>query len=167
MGVYDGPSGTGAGVLHVLSFSCQFWGFTSVMWKAVLLVLLMERIWEVCCWDGLRWHDIRPKFHYNWIRHLSNVRVSTSTIWEAVILVLLIERNHAVCLSDGFTRHDIHTDVQAILRFKIRYMKGCNIGIIGRSKVNRGIHVQTHAHIYKQDGDLTSLFSFFQKRKVD
>jgi hypothetical protein len=27
-------------------------------------------------------------------------------------------------------RHDIHTDVQAILRFDLRNLKGCNIGII-------------------------------------
>jgi hypothetical protein len=30
---------------------------------------LMGRIYEVLCWDGLRWHDIDTKFHKDWFRH--------------------------------------------------------------------------------------------------
>jgi hypothetical protein len=30
---------------------------------AVRLVLLMERIYEVCLLNGLRWHDTRTRFH--------------------------------------------------------------------------------------------------------
>jgi hypothetical protein len=38
----------------------------------VMLVLLMEGIYEVSSWDGLRWHDIHTKFHKFWFMH-SNV----------------------------------------------------------------------------------------------
>jgi hypothetical protein len=34
-----------------------------------MLILLMEGIYEVCRWDGLRCHDIRTKFHADWFRH--------------------------------------------------------------------------------------------------
>jgi hypothetical protein len=30
---------------------------------------LMGRIYEVCCWYGLRCHDMHTKFHKNWFRH--------------------------------------------------------------------------------------------------
>jgi hypothetical protein len=30
---------------------------------------LMGEIYEVCCWDGLRCHDIHTKFHKDWFSH--------------------------------------------------------------------------------------------------
>jgi hypothetical protein len=65
----------------------QYYAFASAIWVVVMLVLLMEGIY-----DELRWHDIHTKFHNDLVRHLSNIMVITSTIWEDVILVLLIER---------------------------------------------------------------------------
>jgi hypothetical protein len=32
-------------------------GYTSTIWEAIVLVLLMRGIYYVCYWDGLRWHD--------------------------------------------------------------------------------------------------------------
>jgi hypothetical protein len=58
----------------------------------------MGRIYEVSCWNGLRWHDIHTKFHDDQFRCLSNITVITATIWEAVMLALLFEgiMKHAV-----------------------------------------------------------------------
>jgi hypothetical protein len=40
-----------------------------------MLVLLAEGIYEVLRWDGFMRHDIRTKFHEDWYRRLSNVKV--------------------------------------------------------------------------------------------
>jgi hypothetical protein len=29
----------------------------------------MGGIYEVCSWDGIRWHDIHTKFHNDWFSH--------------------------------------------------------------------------------------------------
>jgi hypothetical protein len=73
----------------------QYSGFVSEIWEAVMLVLLMGRIYA-------RWHDVHTKFHYDRFRHLSNITVITATIWEAVMLVSLIEGIYEVCHWDGF-----------------------------------------------------------------
>jgi hypothetical protein len=39
----------------------------------VMLVLLMEGIYEVPSWDGLRWHDTHTKFHKDWFMHSNGV----------------------------------------------------------------------------------------------
>jgi hypothetical protein len=40
-----------------------------------MLVLLIEEIYEVLCCDGLRWTDICRRFHEDWYRHSSNIKV--------------------------------------------------------------------------------------------
>jgi hypothetical protein len=53
----------------------QHWGFAPAIWKAVMLVLLMGGIYDVCCSNGLRWHDIHTKFHVDWYRRSSSIKV--------------------------------------------------------------------------------------------
>jgi hypothetical protein len=62
----------------------------SILETAVLL-LLMGMIYEVCCWDGLRWHDAHMKFYEDGFCYSGNTEVITSTIWEATVLVLLMK----------------------------------------------------------------------------
>jgi hypothetical protein len=69
----------------------EYLDFDSEIWKAVMLVLLTERIYEVRRWNWLRWHDIRAEFHSGQLWHLSDITALTSTIWETVIFVLLME----------------------------------------------------------------------------
>jgi hypothetical protein len=57
-----------------------------------MLLLLKERIYNLCISNAFRWNDITTKFHENWFRHISNITVITATISEAVMLVLPIER---------------------------------------------------------------------------
>jgi hypothetical protein len=57
----------------------------------------MGMIHEVHNWDGFRWHDIHTKFHEDWFRHSSNIKVITSTIQKAVALVLLRRRIYDEC----------------------------------------------------------------------
>jgi hypothetical protein len=40
--------------------------------------MLMGRIYEVYCCDGLRRHDIHTKFHKAWLRHSKVKRVEGS-----------------------------------------------------------------------------------------
>jgi hypothetical protein len=42
-----------------------------------MLVLLMREIYELCHWDGLRWHDIHTKFREDWFRNSGNIKVLT------------------------------------------------------------------------------------------
>jgi hypothetical protein len=56
----------------------------------------MRGTYEEWHWDGLRWHDIRTKFHDDWFRHSSNVKLITSVVWEAALLVLLMGRIYEV-----------------------------------------------------------------------
>jgi hypothetical protein len=48
---------------------------TSKILEAVMLVLLIKRIYEVRRWDGSMWHDTHTKFHEDWYRHSSNIKV--------------------------------------------------------------------------------------------
>jgi hypothetical protein len=38
----------------------------TTVWEAVMLVLLIEGIYEVTCWDCCIWHDIHTEFHEDW-----------------------------------------------------------------------------------------------------
>jgi hypothetical protein len=40
-----------------------------------MLVLLMGGIYEVSRWDGFMWYDISTKFHEDWYRRSSNIKV--------------------------------------------------------------------------------------------
>jgi hypothetical protein len=109
--------------------------------------------------------------------------------------VLLMGGIYDVRCWDGFMRHEIPTFaktgtcVQAMLRFFLRNLKGCDVGIAdGRdilitplrwpqvpdirtkfhrdwlrySKVNGG---GIHRHMHRQQGDLTRLLLIFQNKK--
>jgi hypothetical protein len=73
------------------------------------------------------WHDIHTEFHDDRLRHLTNNKVITATISQDSMLVLLMGEIHEVCLS-GFMKTG--TGVQAILRFYLGSLRGCNFGII-------------------------------------
>jgi hypothetical protein len=62
-----------------------------------VLVLPIERIYNVRRLDGLRWHDIHAKFYDNRFRRSSNIKVIISTMSEAAVLVLLMGRIYEVC----------------------------------------------------------------------
>jgi hypothetical protein len=51
-----------------------------------MVVSLTEFIYEVCNWNGLRWHDTCTNSHDDRFRHLNNFAVITATIWEVVIV---------------------------------------------------------------------------------
>jgi hypothetical protein len=78
--------------------------------------------------------DGHTKFHEDWLGHSSNIKSITSTVWEAIVLVLLLRGTYdarhwedtSVMIS-SFMK--IGTGVQEILRFCLRYMRGCNSGI--------------------------------------
>jgi hypothetical protein len=73
-----------------------------------MLVLLMEVIYEVHRWDGLRWHDKRTKFHEDWFGLIGNIKVTSSTIWEPAVLVSLIGRIYDVCRWVDLRWHDTY-----------------------------------------------------------
>jgi hypothetical protein len=50
---------SGEGVQALLKFS-------SAIWIAAMLVLLIEEIYEVRCWNGFMCGDTRAKFHEYW-----------------------------------------------------------------------------------------------------
>jgi hypothetical protein len=72
----------------VLQNSSNIKNNTSTIWEAVMLVLLMEMIYEMCCWDGLRWHDIYTDFHDDQFSHSHTIKVITTTISKAAVLVI-------------------------------------------------------------------------------
>jgi uncharacterized protein involved in cysteine biosynthesis len=76
---------------------------------AVMLVLLMEKHYEVCSWNRFRWDDTHTKTHDDWFKHLNSIMVITTTILEAVMLLLLMGGIYNVGHWDGFRWHDIHT----------------------------------------------------------
>jgi hypothetical protein len=45
-----------------------------------MLVLLMDGLFKCAVEIGLRWHDLRTKFHDDRLRHLSDITVITATI---------------------------------------------------------------------------------------
>jgi hypothetical protein len=53
---------------------------TKKNWEAAVLLLLIERIYEVHRRDGLRWHDIHKTFHEDWFGNSGNINVITSTV---------------------------------------------------------------------------------------
>jgi hypothetical protein len=42
-------------------------------YEVLMLVLLMGGIYEARSWNGLRWHEMRTKFHDNCFRYLINI----------------------------------------------------------------------------------------------
>jgi hypothetical protein len=47
----------------------QYSRLFSEIWKAVILVLLMEGIYKLRRWDEVTCRDIHTKFHKDWFRH--------------------------------------------------------------------------------------------------
>jgi hypothetical protein len=45
-----------------------------------MLVLLIEEIYEIWRWNGLKWRDI---FHGDLFSNLNNITALSATIWEA------------------------------------------------------------------------------------
>jgi hypothetical protein len=84
------------GMIYVQSFMNIGLGVQEILrvfseiWNAVMLVLLIREIYEVCRWRAFRWHDKLTKFRDDRFKHLSNI---TATISETWMLVLLIERS--------------------------------------------------------------------------
>jgi hypothetical protein len=114
---------------------------------AAVLELPMRRIYEVCHWDGLKWHYIHAKFHDDQFRHSSNIRVISYYI-----------NNFRVC-SIGIT------DGRDLRSMALRWPQASwyTYQISWRSaqvfrSCYREIHIQTH----RQQGDLISTLLFFQ-----
>jgi hypothetical protein len=60
------------GMIYIPSLMTIGSGITVIItsvWKDVTLVLLMEGIYELCLWDGLRCTDVHTKFHKDWFGH--------------------------------------------------------------------------------------------------
>jgi hypothetical protein len=92
----------------------------------------------------LRWHDIHIKSHDDWFRNSSNIKGNSSAFWEAIVLVLQTRSIYDVChwgglhgmiyiyiyiyiyISDFMT---IGVGIQATLRFCLRSLRGCSVGI--------------------------------------
>jgi hypothetical protein len=49
-------------------------GITSTMSKAIMLMLLIEGIYEIRLLDDFTWHDIYTKFHEHLFRRSSNIQ---------------------------------------------------------------------------------------------
>jgi hypothetical protein len=79
---------------------------------------------------------IHVKFHDDWFPHSSNIKLITSIIQEDSVLVLMTEGIYEVrleiascgiiCIS-SFMKTGI--DIQAIFRFCLSNLRGCNIGV--------------------------------------
>jgi hypothetical protein len=73
-----------------LRSSSNIKGIISTIW-GYSVGITDERIYDVRCWNGLKWHDILTEFHNNCFKHLSNITVIAATIWEVVMLALPFE----------------------------------------------------------------------------
>jgi hypothetical protein len=103
----------------------------------------MWRILEVRLWDSLRWHDVHTKFHDDWLRNLSNIKVINSTIWEVVVLVLLMWEICVVRRWDSLRWHEI----------RIKFHKD-------RHRCPKV--VMRHTDTHRQQGDLINLLFCFK-----
>jgi hypothetical protein len=111
-------------------------GITSAIWEAAVLALLIRGINYIRHWDGLRWHDIRTKIHDDLFRHSNYIKVITSTILEPAVLLLLSGRfmkyafrwRHVAWYTYQVSWRLVQA-VQAVLRFCLRNLRGCNVGI--------------------------------------
>jgi hypothetical protein len=112
-------------------------------WDVVILVLLIEGSYVIRYWDGFMWHDIPTKFHENLCRCSSDIKFFFSAVWTSVMLVLLMGGIYEAHRWGGIRCHDM----------LIKFHKYC----FRQSQ----IHIQTH----KEEGDLTSLFLFFQNKE--
>jgi hypothetical protein len=57
------PDMRGGNNFNMFRHSSNIKVISSIMWEAVMFVLLMGGVYKVCHWDGLRWLDIHNKFH--------------------------------------------------------------------------------------------------------
>jgi hypothetical protein len=48
---------------------------TATIWETILLVSLIEGIYEVRIWDGFMWHDVHNKFYEDRYRRSSEIKV--------------------------------------------------------------------------------------------
>jgi hypothetical protein len=118
-------------------------------WETAVLKLLMREIYEVCRWDGFKWHDVCTKFHLDRFRHSTNIKVITSTIWEAAMLVLLFGGIYELWRWDSHWWHGTHA------RFHDDRSRRWNVA---RAWV---IHLQTH----RQLDDLITVFLFYYNKE--
>jgi hypothetical protein len=71
--MYDFKMGSG-GMMYVQSSrtvgsgNCNIVIDTATVWEAVMLVLLIEGICEMCYWDGVSWQTVPTEFH-EWYRY--------------------------------------------------------------------------------------------------
>jgi hypothetical protein len=54
--------------------------FASTVWEAAILVVLIGRIYVVCCIDGPSYHDVHM-ISYDGFMNSGNIKVITSPIW--------------------------------------------------------------------------------------
>jgi hypothetical protein len=102
-----------------------------------MLVLLIEGIYEVRHWGGFVWHDIHSKFHEDWFRLSSNIKVLPlwfQWLWcsyyrsKGFLKCAFETRSGGAIYMQSFTK--IGTGVQAILRCYLGSLNGCHVGII-------------------------------------
>jgi hypothetical protein len=70
----------------------------ATIWEAVILILLIEGIYEVRRWDGFMPHDKR-------YRRSSNIK-AWPQIWKALMLVLLLEEIYAYAIEIKLRCHN-------------------------------------------------------------
>jgi hypothetical protein len=94
--------------------------------------------WPQVAWYTYQvsWYDIHTKYHDDWFKHSSNINAITSTIWEATVLVLLMRGIYDVHVQMGScgmiylpSFMKIGTGIQAISRFCLSNLSGCNVDI--------------------------------------
>jgi hypothetical protein len=81
------------------------------MSNAVMLVFLMQGTCEICCWSGLRWHDMHTEIHGYQFRNSGITNVISFTTWEAEILFPLMGAISRVWRSDYFKHRDITDEI--------------------------------------------------------
>jgi hypothetical protein len=73
---------------------------------------------------------VRTHFHDDRFGYLSNITVITATIFEAVNLVILIKRFMEYVVELNSCGMKVRIAILAILRFRLRNLRDCNVGII-------------------------------------
>jgi hypothetical protein len=109
------------------------------IWDAATLVLLIEGIFKIGCWDRFVWCDIR-RTYISWrlVQAFKQYSAFASVMWVGVMLVILIGGYVKCAIEMGFKCHDIHT------KFHRDWFN--------RSKVNKG---NTHTHTVSWFHELT------------
>jgi hypothetical protein len=133
--------------VYIPSFLQSIMGFQAILkfclssLKGCEVVIIDGRdLWsKQLKWAQVAWYS--TKFHDDRFRHLSNIRVIIATIWETVMLVLPINWIYGSTLSRllhvAWCTYHISWRLvqvfQAILRFCLRNLRSCNIGITDRT----------------------------------